>query len=86
MKTNIVRGFTDHSPDAKEVIVSLFCSGILQAEISGRLGIPRTTITSLLTGIRNIVLRTNREVVHLQSRLNLTQEVFYYSIEKIAIV
>jgi transposase len=41
------------SVDIKETIISLFYFGIRQAEISRRLGIPRTTITGILNRYRH---------------------------------
>lgn len=50
---NMVDRRKELSVDIKETIVSLFYSGIRQAEISRRLGIPRTTITGILNRYRH---------------------------------
>ena len=49
---NMVRNRKELNADFKEAVVSLYYSGIRQAEISRRLGIPRTTISSVIDRFR----------------------------------
>ena len=64
----MVRNRKELSVDVKEAIVSLYYSGIRQAEISGRLSIPRTTITGVMIDSgKGEMLRTFKDWVHQQN-------------------